>query len=467
MNKYNSLHTFNMFDRIYAFDFNTKFVFSLDELSLKILNGELLENDYVRFDKNLIEKRVGLINLLRSKGILSAENLSKTEVQRYEPSLTSINLFLTNNCNLRCKYCFEESNYKAFDIDKEIIKKSIDFLHRNKEKTKTPTIYFFGGEPLLKVELINFINEYINNNKKSFEFNFGITTNGTILNDDIYKLLTNMNVNIMLSLDGSEYQQNLNRKFASGKGSYNTVKENIKTYLQNDLDKISVRNTITKSDIKYLETYRYFKKNKFKSLISVPVSTNSLNDKLSKNNVDVIIKNSVKIVEEALDDILNGNETLMVSFFYQSKLYPINETNSYCGAGIKSVAIDTNGDIYVCHRFVNNKKFQIGNVFDNDIDDKLMFNQNLYRSRYKQLEKCSECWALSLCKGGCMHENLMEGGDINHTDHTLCELRKAWHEISIAMYAILCEKKPKMIKHLYGDYIFENYMNRWIPLNVQ
>lgn len=461
-----NLHFFSMFDRQYAFDYHTNFIFSTDELSKKILNNNLDENDKERFDESLIDRKIKFIKLLCDKGIISTGKKSfKYQKQKFQ--FSAISLFLTNNCNLRCKYCYEKNQYKSINMSKEVAKSAVDLLYDNLDENISPTISLFGGEPLLNVELIEFIYKYIKKHKKLDNCKFTITTNGTIMNKKVFSLLKKIDANIMLSLDGNKEKQDTNRKFEDGTGSYNKIKNNIEQYLQSDLSSIVVRNTITKSDIDYKNTYDFFKRSGFKNLISIPISTSHYSEKLNDHDINELINNCMMIAEDVVKDILDGKEVLNANFFNfgKSKLYNYMD-DLYCGAGIGSIAIDTNGDIYHCHRFVGNSKYKLGNIVEGIEKDIITNMQSYYYNRLNKLYDCKDCWAFNLCKGGCMHENLLEENSINKTNHKLCNLRRAWFEITLALYAIICEKEPSLIEKFYGEYIFNNVINRWIPLNI-
>ena len=54
-------------------------------------------------------------------------------------------LYLTENCNLRCKYCYEK-NKTSNEINFETIKSIIDYeINQN---NKTSLINFYGGETI-------------------------------------------------------------------------------------------------------------------------------------------------------------------------------------------------------------------------------------------------------------------------------------------------------------------------------
>lgn len=94
--------------------------------------------------------------------------------------LTSINISLTNTCNLSCSYCYEQhrKDYGRFTVDS--IKRVHDFLvniNNNQEKT----IIFFGGEPLIHSKLIlDFLRTY----KDEIKTRVSMVTNGLLLTPD-------------------------------------------------------------------------------------------------------------------------------------------------------------------------------------------------------------------------------------------------------------------------------------------
>lgn len=91
----------------------------------------------------------------------------------------------------------------------------------------------FGGEPLLNLEVIEFVVQYINSKKQSINGNvkYMITTNGTILNNSIIEMFIKNDFLVSVSLDGISKIHNKNRAFASGKGSMDLVAKNTKKLL--------------------------------------------------------------------------------------------------------------------------------------------------------------------------------------------------------------------------------------------
>ncbi|GIP20260.1 radical SAM protein [Paenibacillus sp. J22TS3] len=150
-------------------------------------------------------------------------------------------LGLTENCNLRCKYCIFSGNYEEMRthtlkrMEKETalksVQKYIDYIEEWKEYApdKQPVISFYGGEPLLRFDLIQEVVAYVQ--QTGFKTMFSMTTNGTLLTDSIIEFLVTHNVMVSVSLDGSKEMHDKNRVFANDRGSFDVVYGNIRKLL--------------------------------------------------------------------------------------------------------------------------------------------------------------------------------------------------------------------------------------------
>ena len=115
--------------------------------------------------------------------------------------LNSAWLLVTNNCNLKCKYCWRTQLYKediTKDMSIETADKAMEFIQKNGEEGAAIT--FFGGEPLLNFDLIKYIMQ------KYPTLNYTIYTNSTLLSDEIINWLHKRRdfIRIVLSIDGKE-----------------------------------------------------------------------------------------------------------------------------------------------------------------------------------------------------------------------------------------------------------------------
>ena len=112
-------------------------------------------------------------------------------------NVNNLALHLTEQCNMRCKYCFMTPGSGRMPI--EVAEAAVDYLLQNCGKYATVT--FFGGEPLLEFDLIKHTTEYIRN-KSSFPVKLDIVTNGTLLTEEFLEYAHVNGIQIGISYDG-------------------------------------------------------------------------------------------------------------------------------------------------------------------------------------------------------------------------------------------------------------------------
>lgn len=180
-------------------------------------------------------------NLIKENSYFNNEKLDENKVKQriYKLGLQQLTLEVTMACNLRCKYCIFGGNYKfmrthenqnmswetcrkAVDIYFDLIKESEPYNYG-----REPFIGFYGGEPLINFRLIKKCIEYIEKYYGDYNVKYSITTNATLLSEEIIGFFYEHDVNIVVSLDGPEEEHNRNRVYQNGKGTFTDVITNI------------------------------------------------------------------------------------------------------------------------------------------------------------------------------------------------------------------------------------------------
>lgn len=265
-------------------------------------------------------------------------------------------IHLTQNCNLRCKYCYEKKK------EKEISLKNIQLLIDNeiKRKSEYVVLTFYGGEPLLKKDLIYDTINYIKSRKSKTKFYYGMTTNGTLLDEKFIKYIEQNNfLNIAYSFDGERESQDLNRVTVEGKGTFDIVEKNAKILLENHKNVVAMV-VVTKNNINKLkENIEYLIDLGFKNF-------NLLFDYLQNwqdEDLKIIKQQYSKIAEIYYNKILEEEDITFGVFDEKIKTH-IEEgynCNEDCNLGVKSINVGTDGNFYPCMQFVGDEKYIIGN----------------------------------------------------------------------------------------------------------
>ena len=296
---------------------------------------------------------------------------SKKRKQSDPTFIRSGYFILTENCNLRCSYCFEGGTRNTTKyMSKETAFKGIDFLFDRENKCKEDIgITFFGGEPMLcpdlMIEMLHY--GYKKSRETGIKVSFSIITNGTIWNEGVERFLDTWlrytrDIDIQLSYDGVPEIQDGNRPCAcTGLKSSDLTKNAVKHYIEYyekyglPLDRLHTHCCIAKNSIPHIvDSYKYFREelgivnNNFAWVIDSPWDENDL----------VIFDQQLALLNDYM--LTRG-----------IRKYPFKHFNevSGCGSGRKLVAFDCDGNIYPCHRFFfykleNRERFIYGNLYD-------------------------------------------------------------------------------------------------------
>jgi len=154
-------------------------------------------------------------------------------------NLFQLLLTVTEDCNLRCKYCYLTDVYDYTrnrtnaNMTFETAKKAIDMFLENiseiskRNPGKKAAITFYGGEPLMNFLLIKECVEYVKL-KTKVEILFNTTTNGVLLDGEILDYLIENDFIISVSFDGAKKNHDRNRVFHGNKDSYELIYQRLK-----------------------------------------------------------------------------------------------------------------------------------------------------------------------------------------------------------------------------------------------
>lgn len=379
------------------------------------------------------------IEYMISKGMISTTTISNI----YHPMtdylecllnnyVSSITLQVTQNCNMRCRYCsysgdgLLDRTRNGTVMTWEIAKESIDFLFTHSKYAKNITIAFYGGEPLLNYDLIRRIVDYSNKLFVGRHIDYGMTTNGTVMNDEILRLIEENNFNLLLSLDGSKDCHDKNRRMLfDGSGSYRLIERNLlfikdkapsfyKKIIFNSV--VELDHTIDNcvdffSDCPMTKDNRVVINEVYDKRINVtyPVTEEYTNSKdvFLLNNLlnEYAWKNEPNVEVGEIKEIKKTIKVLSSQVYTKSVSHPAG----VCIPGLNKAIVDCTGKIRICERVSEkNESFIIGDVIN-----------GFYISKIKKLlnignltaEKCEQCWAFNLCDQ-CV-ARISDNGELN------------------------------------------------------
>ncbi len=334
-------------------------------------------------------------------------------------------LIVTEECNLRCKYCAFSGEYpnnrthNNVFMKWETANKAIKLFYEGYYSVKSikpnliPAFSYYGGEPLLNFPLIKKITGLVNQ-LFTEKVHFNLTTNGTILTNEMLDFFIMNDYFLTFSLNGYQREHDRLRIFDDGTGTYDivwTTLQKIRNKNPNyyekycgistvydygtDLDKLYVffknrewllpkyfRLGLISGDFtQWYSRYSAYDRERFfsslrflKELYIQQIETGIRPDKFLQ-----------QLCGRELQHILNRTQGVVE----KNILLPYTAT---CLPGSK-IAVYPDGSLHCCERI--NQQFSIGNVetgIDKDLVDSLL-------KKYKEqiIEDCTTCPITRLC----------------------------------------------------------------------
>ncbi|MCR3758710.1 SPASM domain-containing protein [Clostridium felsineum] len=426
---------FNENNGIYVYSIENNKIFEIDKKTELLLqqNGKKYED--ICLTLNNVFSKKELDNLLKKMEdqnfIKNTNNSLKSKKFNIETSnISSITLMLIQKCNLKCSYCYgQNGTYNDSGVMSiETAQKSIDLLI-TKSKNCNLSICFFGGEPLLKFDLIKKIVSYCHKKETETDkrFRFTMTTNGTLLNKEIEEFIIENNIRLQISIDGNKTIHDSNRYFDNKRGSHDIILTNTKNLRSMGL--LSARATITGKYMDIKNIYNYLSSLNFYE-VSISPAFNLLTreeyTELAKSYIAFYLDMEKRIKEKRYKEVQKNKQ-----FIKELKQihYSIPRKVS-CGAGITMNAVDIHGDIYPCHRFVNYKDYSIGTIWSNNSKQNTFLENTMFNNK----KNCFYCWARNLCISGCPSTNLSVTGNTTSIYEPFCDYIKKVKEELIKIY---------------------------------
>lgn len=419
------IHLFNTPQNYYFFDVNKNENIKIEMETYKYLEkilGNKINEDNIDIK---IEKE---LKLLKNNGYLSGNRIKEIK----HPSTDLLNTYLsrklglltiqlTHQCNLRCSYCPYTSNdgtsrlHEDKNINLDNIKKSLHFLKENSIDKNDVTIGFYGGEPLIEFSLIKEAVDYCKEIFEGKKVGYTITTNGTLLSDEVLELFIKEEFNIVISLDGPKELNDKNRKFLnSDKSVFDKVISNINYINENYeflLKEISINMVIDPTqDFKKYKSV--FDEHPILKKVNINISLVEDDNKLNKFNATEEFTNDFNYVNflsylHYFGEIDLSDNKFYMNIFYQSisemfinlspqeTLGEINCPSGPCIPGGGRLMVDIEGKLFPCERVSENIDFNCIGDIDNGFD--VIKTSNVINISRSIIESCKNCFALKHC----------------------------------------------------------------------
>ena len=369
------------------------------------------------------------------------------EIKIKQSVLKAICLHVAHGCNMDCEYCFAgKGDYsgKSGIMSAEVGKRALDYLVEHSGARKHLEVDFFGGEPLINWDVCKEIVAYGRELEKTHNkiFNFTLTTNGVLIDEDVIDFTNREMGNVVLSMDGRRETHDRMRHSKSGGGTYDMIMGNFKALVDSRL-----KNAERSPEYYMRGTYTAYNKDfaaDVMAMADLGFRETSIEPVVSDPDVPYALheEDLPQLFEEyeklALEMLAREERGEGFSFYH----YTVDLTGgpciykrvAGCGVATEYLAVTPTGDLYPCHQFVGDDDMIVGNIYDGithpETVDIFRKGNNIYTR-----DDCRDCWARLYCAGGCAANNYHSNGDINKVYRFGCKLHRKRIECALMMAA--------------------------------
>ncbi len=411
-----AIHLFKTPMNHYLYDLNTNLFVKVSSVLFDYLNDSAALSDDVQMEIARLHES-GILKNYPVKYIQHPES----RILRYklDRHLNNLVLQITQQCNLRCRYCVFSGSYTGRihsekSMSMEIARKAIDFFLERTIDANKVSIAFFGGEPLLRFDLVKELVGYAER-KTSKEIIFVITTNGTLLNEQMIEFFIKHNLLLTISFDGDKRIHDKNRVFADGKsGTFDIITSKIEKLRHKYPDYFSeVRfNVVMDQKESFSCTNKFFLD--YDAAKNGIVSSTLINDNYSTGDIlesESFIKDynyekfkcflsEIGSIEKKYMSLLVEPKIISVKEKMKNRIHfslaEMNHHSGTCIPGVQKLFVTVDGKFYPCER-VNEESYvmNIGNIHEGFDENKILDLMNFGKLTE---EECKTCWAFRFCE---------------------------------------------------------------------
>lgn len=353
---------------------------------------------------------------------------------------------VTEDCCLNCSYCYQLHKTKK-KMDFSTAKKFIDLLLSDKfERINTSntiglSIHFIGGEPLMEIDLIEQIWNYLItemirlNHPWQYYVRGDICSNGIpYFNPKVQDFLKKNHhmFSFSISIDGNKQLHDACRVDFSGNGSYDRAMAAVHSYRDAFGEMPGIKMTLSPYNIDY--TY-----DAVVNLINEGYTQIFLNcvyeEGWTWKHANTLYAEMKKLADYVIDN--NLNETVYISLFEEDSFVPCKseEDNNWCGGvGDVMLALDPDGEYYTCLRYMESSldgeqpPLSLGSVDTGYLTTDLeKYNYSLLQNITRSSQSTDECLNCPVATGcaWCSGLNYQKLGTPNKRLTYICPMHKA------------------------------------------
>ena len=358
--------------------------------------------------------------------------------------LATLVLEAAQTCNLRCTYCYAGGGSyggAARVMSSALAARAARFLVEKSGDLPRVTLVLFGGEPLLNLPALEaaVTAGEAAAAERGKTLVVSLTTNGTRFTPAALDFLAAHRIGVSVSIDGPPDLHDANRPYGgrAGGGSYADVVAGVARLRERTGRAPAARVTLAPDQwARIPEVFEHLLDLGFLEVGIAPATPVAVELLPTPAQDAALFAGFAHVARRFVDEARHGRVLPFSNLLdLLAKLHAGEVRGVPCGAGLGYVAMDTQGALFLCHRFAGDDGFRIGDL-DAGIDH-AQVRACLAAQAAPRAEACATCWARSLCAGGCHHENHLRESVLGLAHGSTCGFIRRWIELGIRTYGEL------------------------------
>ena len=458
--------------RFYIYDRNTNYIVEVDKKTFELVNEKngisaFIEKDFKREGNKSLEElkkyyeKYGLFKPFQVAGF-------KFDKSKFKKGMSHLILNIHENCNMRCKYCSYSSiyqnqkKYNSRRMDSDIAIKAADFFIKNVKNVERPVIGFYGGEPLLNFITITKVVEYAIKKKEIIDFS--ITTNGTLLTEEIVDFFIKHKFTVFVSLDGPPPIHNRYRVYKNGTPTFFDIYKKLEMIKRKNPEyyrkKVGFSIVFHPPYDKWDELYKFFTEDE---LVAVnihiwsfvnPIGTDfykNFSHEENKKYIGFFNNWRSRYEEYLIKENYEDKDFRFLSELFGKEIFRIHNLpkgevrnkylhpNRICYPGYYKAFVSPEGFIYPCEKV--GYMLKVGDIFNGLNEDLIEETIGRYTDLVENM--CKECWAVRLCNV-CFISAITENGFDYERKKEFCKYTLSTLEKNIKSYIKIISKNREV-----------------------
>jgi uncharacterized protein len=357
------------------------------------------------------------------------------------PALQTLSLNVAQACNMSCGYCYADEGAfrgRARLMSSATARAAVDRLIAESLPGADLVVGFMGGEPFLARELIHETVHYAEQAVRTAgrRVRFSLTTNATLLEADDARLMSEHPFQVAFSVDGPKALNDRLRTLRVQGSAYDALLRSLALMQRfGRPSHLSARITVTPQTRDLPGTLEHvlglgFDSAGFAAVLVAPDPALAF----AAADFDALLAGMIACGERARSALLQRRRYPFSNF--ETALQEIGRGTHRpypCGAGAAYLSVNADGEMFACHRLVDDPAFHFGDVASGS--DRARRAEHLAARHVDRQEPCRSCWARYLCGGGCYHE-------VERRGRVACDYIRGWLEFCLGAYAELAQAAP-------------------------